>query len=347
MVMFRPSHDVDETSWFGEPKTEPKTAPKSRRRDRELYGPAALVDYAAPPAPIRQEQPRTSGGLTELPAEPLPRFYTSETRPASAAAPLSASEVGVWRAHVPASAETAAIELPATREVEAMSAHLLRVLADSNDRAAWLKARSDGVTATDAARLATPSSVKQVVKDKVMGTSFNGNAYTDFGRQREPEIARWVMERHGIPASGLLFHAEASKSHLATPDGLHCDEEGRILLAEIKTTNKVWKRIPRSYMRQIWWQQYVLGAERTLMVWERHQDFIVVDREPKFVWIDRDEAEIAKLVTLANEVLKDVEKYRGEFAQYSTGNAAPFQGYGNTHSSSDYTQSFYDAETYA
>ncbi len=340
--MFRPSHDVDETSWFG----EPQPAPKSRRRDRDIYGPAALMDYASAPAPVRQEHPLTTGAGPVPQEEALPRFCTSETRPASATTPLSASEVGVWRAHGPA-AETSAIELPATPEVEAMSAHLLRVLADSNDRAAWLKARADGVTATDAARLATPASVKQVVKDKVMGNSFSGNAYTDFGRQREPEIARWVMERHGIPASGLLFHAEASKSHLATPDGLHCDEEGRILLAEIKTTNKVWKRIPRSYMRQIWWQQYVLGAERTLMVWERHQDFIVVDREPKFVWIDRDETEIAKLVTLANEVLKDVEKYRGEFAQYSTGNAGPFQGYGNTHSSSDYTQSFYDAETYA
>lgn len=340
--MFRPSPDVDETSWFG----EPQPAPKSRRRDRELYGPAALMDYTAPAAFAQQEHPAASDVGSEPQAEPLHRFYTSETRPALATTALSASEVGVWRAHGP-SGETSAIELPATPEVEAMSAHLLRVLADSNDRAAWLKARADGVTATDAARLATPASVKQVVKDKVMGNSFSGNAYTDFGRQREPEIARWVLERHGIPASGLLFHAEASKSHLATPDGLHCDEEGRILLAEIKTTNKVWKRIPRSYMRQIWWQQYVLGAERTLMVWERHQDFIVVDREPKFVWIDRDEAEIAKLVTLANEVLKDVEKYRGEFAQYSTGNTQPFQGYGNTHSTSDYTQSFYDAETYA
>ncbi|WP_424463603.1 YqaJ viral recombinase family protein [Pseudoclavibacter helvolus] len=334
MVMFRPSHDVDETSWLG----EPQAAPRSGRRDRELYGPAALMDYAS--APAKHEHPTTDPARSPRRLEALPRFYTSETRPAPATTPLSASEVGVWRAHSP-SGETSSIELPATPEVEAMSAHLLRVLADSNDRAAWLKARADGVTATDAARLATPASVKQVVKDKVMGTSFSGNAYTDFGRQREPEIARWVMERHGIPASGLLFHAEASKSHLATPDGLHCDEEGRILLAEIKTTNKVWKRIPRSYLRQIWWQQYVLGAERTLMVWERHQDFVVVDREPKFVWVDRDEAEIAKLVTLADEVLRDVEKYRGEFAHYATG------AYGNTHSTNDYTQSFYDAETYA
>ena len=125
MVMFRPSHDVDETSWFG----EPQEAPKSRRRDRELYGPAALMDYASAPAPT--SAPRV---------ESLPRFYTSETRTAPATTPLSASEVGVWRARGPASAETSAIELPATPEVEAMSAHLLRVLADSNDRAAWLKA---------------------------------------------------------------------------------------------------------------------------------------------------------------------------------------------------------------
>ena len=41
---------------------------------------------------------------------------------------------------------------------------------------------------------------------------------------------------------------------------------GRVQLCEIKTTNKSWRSIPRSYMRQVWWQQHVLGAERTLAV---------------------------------------------------------------------------------
>ncbi|MFD0996420.1 hypothetical protein HNR16_002617 [Pseudoclavibacter chungangensis] len=187
--------------------------------------------------------------------------------------------------------------------------HLRRVLADSNDRAAWLRARTIGVTASDAARLATPNSVKQVARDKLAGSGFSGNAYTEFGRQREPEIAAWVLERHGIEACGLLFHAERSNLHLATPDGLHCDEDGHVLLAEIKTTNKPWSRIPRHYLRQVWWQQYVLGAERTLFVWERHENFVVKDAEPRCVWIDRDEHEIGRLVTLADQVLELMSMY--------------------------------------
>lgn|GEM_PF-202281 len=183
--------------------------------------------------------------------------------------------------------------------------HERRILADSNDRREWLRARSGGVTATDAAKLATPASVRQVVKDKLYGGSFQGNAYTEFGREREPHIASWVLERHGIPSCGLLFHAEGADKHLATPDGLFADEQG-VLLAEIKTTNKPWNRIPRSYLRQVWWQQYVLGAERTLFVWERHRDFVVQDLEPNCVWIERDDAEIARLVALANQVLDEV-----------------------------------------
>ncbi|CAG7844675.1 hypothetical protein USB125703_00918 [Pseudoclavibacter triregionum] len=210
------------------------------------------------------------------------------------ALPLAPAEpIGVWRLRR---------EFP----------HELRVLADSNDRPAWLQHRSRGVTATDAAKLATEASVKQVVRDKVRGSGFTGNAYTDFGRAREPHIAAWVAERHGIEPCGLLFHAESSRAHLATPDGLYCDEEGRVTLAEIKTTNKPWSRIPRTYLRQVWWQQYVLGAERTLFVWERHRDFVVVDEEPRFVWIERDDEEIERMARLADAVLEQVEELRAQ-----------------------------------
>ena len=91
--------------------------------------------------------------------------------------------------------------------------------------------------------------------------------------------------------------------HLATPDGVgHVD--GALVLSEIKTTSSVWRSIPRSYLRQIWWQQYVLGAERTLLVWERHDGFIPVDAEPQCTWIERDDNQIHVLVQLANRVLE-------------------------------------------
>ena len=98
------------------------------------------------------------------------------------------------------------------------------------------------------------------------------------------------------------------KRHLATPDGIGVDAAGRVTLAEIKTTNKSWRSIPRSYMRQVWWQQHVLGAERTLVAWEQHDAFVPVGDEPRCAWVDRDDAEIAKLVRLATALIDELHR---------------------------------------
>jgi hypothetical protein len=186
------------------------------------------------------------------------------------------------------------------------STHLARVVADSSDRIAWLRARSRGITATDVAKLSTPRSVETAARDKWFGTRFSGNAFTDHGKDREPAIAQWVQDHHGIAPSSLLFHAEQDARHLATPDGLAETNAGELLLAEIKTTNKPWRSIPRNYLRQIWWQQYVLGADRTLFVWEQHEDFVPVG-EPECRWVDRDENEIGALVRLAGQLVSSIE----------------------------------------
>ena len=177
-----------------------------------------------------------------------------------------------------------------------------RVVTDGTNHDAWMHARSRGITATDVAKLSTPRSIETAAQAKLFGTGFSGNAFTDHGRAREPEIAAWVQREHGILPSHALFHSELDIRHLATPDGVVQRENGSIELAEIKTTNKVWRTIPRNYLRQVWWQQYVLGAERTLMVWERHENFVPVG-EPEFRWVDRDENEIARLVTLASQLI--------------------------------------------
>ncbi|MDF2575869.1 MAG: recombinase [Agromyces sp.] len=182
--------------------------------------------------------------------------------------------------------------------------HELRIVADASDRVAWLRARSRGVTATDAAKLASRASVRTAAWDKLHGSrGFGGSRFTDHGRTREPVIADWVRRTHGIDPSSLLFHAASDNRHLATPDGLHVTPQGALELCEIKTTSRAWRGIPRTYLRQVWWQQYVLGAERTLFVWEHHEDFVPVDAEPRSRWIDRDDDQIAILVHLANELL--------------------------------------------
>lgn len=182
-----------------------------------------------------------------------------------------------------------------------------RIIADSTDRVAWLRARARGITATDVAGLSGESSIARAADAKLgHGPRFGGNAYTDHGRRREPEIAAWVAATHGILPSSALFCAEVEKRHLATPDGVCVDGSGHVLLAEIKTTNKSWRTIPRTYLRQVWWQQHVLGAERTLFVWEEHVDFQPVHDEPKSVWIDRDDKQIGRLVGLANRLIDEL-----------------------------------------
>jgi hypothetical protein len=195
---------------------------------------------------------------------------------------------------------------PVFREAE--PPHLKRVVAHSGDRVAWLRARSRGITATDVARLSSTAAIDRVALDKLYGSGFGGNAFTDHGRAREPEIAAWVLREHEIEPSSTLFHASQERRHLATPDGIGLREDGRLELCEIKTTTKPWRSIPRHYLRQVFWQQYVLGAERTLVVWEQHRDFVPIDAEPEFRWVDRDEDEIHVLVRLAGMLMAELHE---------------------------------------
>ncbi|WP_255513497.1 YqaJ viral recombinase family protein [Homoserinibacter sp. GY 40078] len=177
------------------------------------------------------------------------------------------------------------------------------MVTDGTDRVAWMRARARGVTATDVARLTGEKAVRQVAIEKLLGTGFSGNAFTRHGREREPEIGRWVARHHaGMRGNTALFHADGVREHLATPDGLR-ERDGVLELCEIKTTRSAWRSIPRHYLRQIWWQQYVLGAERTLVVWEQHDDFVPVSGVPETRWVDRDDNEIHRLVHLADQLL--------------------------------------------
>ena len=161
------------------------------------------------------------------------------------------------------------------------------------------------MTATDAAP-GCPASGRssRVVFEKLLGSGFGGNAYTDYGREREPHIAALGAgasmaspEHRPVPVpAGTAAHGHTGRQ---SPSWT-----ARSCSAEIKTTNKPWRSIPRSYLRQIWWQQYVVGAERTLLVWEQHADFVPVNAEPQCRWIERDDNQIHVLVGLANRVLE-------------------------------------------
>lgn len=186
-------------------------------------------------------------------------------------------------------------------EAAAVSTHRSRVIATSRDRISWLRERARGVTATDVARLTSDRGIESVAREKRTGGGWFGgpSQAMQHGRIREPHIARWVADHFSIAHSDELFHAESNRLHLATPDGV---AECGTVLAEIKTSGKDLSRVPRPYLRQIWWQQHVLGATRTLFVWEVHRDFIPVG-PPRYQWIERDDAEIAVLVAAADRLL--------------------------------------------
>ena len=105
-----------------------------------------------------------------------------------------------------------------------------RIVADGNDRVQWLKARSRGITATDVAKLSTPKSVEQVAWNKLFGSGFTGNAYTEHGKRREPE-AEWVLGEFEL-VSQALFHAGRIPGTLPPQTGLLNAEERWSLLVE-------------------------------------------------------------------------------------------------------------------
>lgn len=188
----------------------------------------------------------------------------------------------------------------ATQDAPSQPRHTDRILCTASDRIAWLRTRAQGVTATDVARLTGEKGIAAVAREKRGGGPwFSGNAATAHGRAREPHIAAWVADHFSIAPSNALFHAVDDRRHLATPDGV--TDDGTVL-AEIKTTGRDLSQVPAGYLRQIWWQQHVLGAERTLFVWEQHIEFVPIGR-PRFQWIERDDAQIAILIERADALL--------------------------------------------
>lgn len=186
-----------------------------------------------------------------------------------------------------------------------------RVLADARDRPAWLAAREGRIGGSDAASFAKKESAPLYLRAK-LHNPFTGNAYTAHGNDREARM----LAHFRIPQNTLLFHHPTNPRHVATPDGIIAGDDGPVALAQCKTSTKpLPANIPPAYLRQMWWEQYVLGFDRTLLVWEWHRDFHPVEPEPRAVWVYRDDDRIALLVAIADYVLDGMdaaERFRNE-----------------------------------
>ena len=169
----------------------------------------------------------------------------------------------------------------------------------------WVRARKEGVTATQVSRAATPAGFEQAVMAFWDEFQEPDNAYMAFGRDMEPVLAKFVHERFGILPNEWLIANKDTVWHLATPDGLSLDHE---LCSEIKTTGQDWedRAIPIQYRRQVQWQLHVTGAQRCLFAWMLRIDvggvFAPAWFEPKTLWIERDEEMISSLADTATRL---------------------------------------------
>lgn len=182
----------------------------------------------------------------------------------------------------------------------------------STDREAWLWHRSQGVTATQVGKAATPAGFAECVAEIENPREVTVNAFMDWGNQREPYIAQVVKERFGIMPNDWLISAGGKLSPdrwmMATPDGLSMDHT---LIGEYKTSGKPLDKIPAHYMRQVQWQLFVTGAERCLFAYELRLDApggFAPGFDVETQWVDRDEKKIKELCSVA-EKLQTINVY--------------------------------------
>lgn len=190
-----------------------------------------------------------------------------------------------------------------------------RFIAPSSAPEEWHAARKEGVTATTVGKAATPGGFKDVINAIENPQPFEDNDYMRFGREQEIPIMLEVKRQYGVLPNDWLIAAEDLDWHLATPDGLSLDHSR---IAEVKTTGRdfgTFKGIPIHYRRQVQWQLHVTGAHECVFAWMLRVPsggyFQPGWLEPKFLVIERDEAEIAKLIEVAHN-LRMHEVYKSQ-----------------------------------
>lgn len=205
--------------------------------------------------------------------------------------------------------------VPALLDLEA------RAGASDQDREAWLAERRQGVTATELAKIMTSGNREQAIRDLVVqkrdGDSFTGNAYTEWGKLREPIIAA-DLAGFGVVPESRVFHAASNSRYLASPDGVSVDFDGNLVLDEIKTWGSPKPKgsealAASGYEWQMMWLCHVTGAVGCWLNGEvrlgRPGDFRPGDRSRE--WFPRDEDMIAQLIEVADQVLAAMDAADG------------------------------------
>ena len=204
-----------------------------------------------------------------------------------------------------------------------------RAGASDQDREQWLAARRAGITATEVRDLANGKTRAQDLIDLKLGRktdSFSGNAYTDWGNQREPVIAE-LLRGEGFEPESRVFHHPENSRYLASPDGIQVTWDEALWVSEIKTA--AFDLPPGSealakkgYYEQVQWVMFVIGAVKCrFVVEERHDVRDMREGDAPFEagplhshWIERDDEKIAELVKIADDFLAELDRQREEGA---------------------------------
>lgn len=199
-----------------------------------------------------------------------------------------------------------------------------RAGASDQDREKWLAERAQGITATEVRDLVLGKIRRDELISRKLGRSvdpFGGNAYTAWGSERESVIAA-VLAGEGFVEEHRVFHHPENSRHLASPDGLRLDFDEQIEVLEIKTAKH---DLPpgfdaiaeKGYELQVQWVMWVIGARRCRFVVEERlgtpRDGFEAGALHRH-WIERDDAVIARLVTVADEFLAELDRQRDEGA---------------------------------
>ena len=190
-------------------------------------------------------------------------------------------------------------------------------ITSSDDRETWLAARREGVTATEAAALASggTSTWSNLRADKAGATTpWTGNQFTEWGNAREPDIAASVSSMYPhLKHNTHLVGSNDDPRFMCTPDMIGTDNAAT--LCQIKTA--LWRgekwdsaHVPKSYVDQMQGEMLVTGATVNLLAVEFYDELDTggfvphfLFEDPHIIAIERDDERIAELVAIAEQFL--------------------------------------------
>lgn len=184
-----------------------------------------------------------------------------------------------------------------------------RIVVDADaPREQWLAERGEGVTASEAWRIARGGlkARKTILTEKMNGSTFRGNKFTRAGSAREAALLDEAADQLDVLGPNTALWAAASNDlHRATPDG-YGYKGAEAVVVEVKSHAHGWESdtIPIEHLAQMQWQMHVMGATYGLYGFEvRDED----DQPPQdgatWIRVERDEEFIDYLVTSADRFI--------------------------------------------